>query len=125
MSLAPASGIGQLAGSGAKAIRFVRHGCTNREFFHIVIADVRISQNILFFCIVPERSCTILLIVIYLQRKKEQFQPVVEQVGTFDPMPNTNDEKLLSLNFERIRYWLGRGAEPSKPVAELLGNLET
>jgi ribosomal protein S16 len=25
------------------------------------------------------------------------------------------------LNFERIRYWLGRGAVTSDPVAELLG----
>jgi ribosomal protein S16 len=30
------------------------------------------------------------------------------------------------LNFERIRYWLGRGAVTSEPVAELLGKaLET
>jgi hypothetical protein len=25
------------------------------------------------------------------------------------------------LNFERVRYWLGRGADTSHPVAELLG----
>lgn len=36
-------------------------------------------------------------------------------------MLNERDEKYLALNFERIRYWLGEGADLSTPVAELLG----
>lgn len=28
---------------------------------------------------------------------------------------------MVSLNYERIRHWLGSGAHLSKPVAELLG----
>lgn len=46
---------------------------------------------------------------------------MIEQVGTFDPMTNEHGEKLVSLNFERIRYWIGSGAHITPPVAELLG----
>jgi len=36
-------------------------------------------------------------------------------------MPNIYNEKLVSFNFERIQYWLTKGAQVSKPVADLLG----
>ncbi|EFA06934.1 small ribosomal subunit protein bS16m [Tribolium castaneum] len=91
--LPPSSGIGQFAATSAKVIRFVRAGCTNRPFYHIVVAE----------------------------RRREQFEPVIEQVGSYDPMPNANNEKLVSLNLERISYWIGNGAGCSGPVEELLG----
>lgn len=47
--------------------------------------------------------------------------PVIEQLGSFDPYANANNEKLVALNMERIRFWIGRGALISKPVEELLG----
>lgn len=56
-----------------------------------------------------------------VQKRREQHQPVIEQVGSYDPLPNQFNEKLVSLNLERIRYWLGNGAQASGPVAELLG----
>ncbi|KAL3120829.1 hypothetical protein niasHT_008121 [Heterodera trifolii] len=47
---------------------------------------------------------------------------VLEKLGTFDPLPNDRNEKLVSLNIERIKYWLGlRNANVSMPVLELLG----
>lgn len=46
---------------------------------------------------------------------------MIEQVGTYDPMPNKFDQIMVSLNYERIRHWIGSGAHVSKPVAELLG----
>ncbi|XP_067002761.1 small ribosomal subunit protein bS16m [Anabrus simplex] len=91
--LHPASGGASFARRSAKIIRFARYGCANRPFFHIVV----------------------------MERKKGQHQPVIEQVGTYDPHPNQFNEKLVSLNLERIRYWLGSGADTSTPVAELLG----
>uniref|UniRef100_A0A1L8EIS7 Small ribosomal subunit protein bS16m n=1 Tax=Haematobia irritans TaxID=7368 RepID=A0A1L8EIS7_HAEIR len=91
--LSPASGIGRFYKKSAKIIRFVRQGCTNRPFYHIVVSE----------------------------RRKNQHQPVIEQVGTFDPLPNQYNERLVSFNFERIRYWLGKGAHMSTPAAELLG----
>lgn len=36
-------------------------------------------------------------------------------------MPNERNEKLMAFNFERIRYWMGEGAEVTHPVAEILG----
>ncbi|KAH8404159.1 hypothetical protein KR215_010736 [Drosophila sulfurigaster] len=93
MSLSPASGIGRFYKHSAKIIRFVRLGCTNRPFYHIVV----------------------------MERRKNQHQPVIEQVGSYDPMPNENNERLVALNTERIRFWLGKGAHMSEPAAELLG----
>lgn len=46
---------------------------------------------------------------------------MIEQVGTYDPLVNEHNERLVSFNFERIRHWLGNGAHLSKPAAELLG----
>lgn len=44
------------------------------------------------------------------------------QLGTFDPLPNYNNEKLVSLNIGRLKYWIGtRDANISLAVCELLG----
>lgn len=42
------------------------------------------------------------------------------QVGTYDPLPVAG-RKMVSLNIDRIKHWLGAGATPSEPVAKLLG----
>lgn len=79
---------------GAKlVIRFSRKGCTNRPFYHIQVSDKYWE---------PSDQC-------------------IEQVGTYDPMPNERNEKLASLNFERIRYWMGQGASLSHEAKVLLG----
>uniref|UniRef100_A0A1B6CJJ8 Small ribosomal subunit protein bS16m n=1 Tax=Clastoptera arizonana TaxID=38151 RepID=A0A1B6CJJ8_9HEMI len=88
-----ASGGGRNSKYAPKSIRFQRHGCTNRPFYHIVVAMTSRDKN---------------------------SQPI-EQLGTYDPIPNVYNEKLVSFNFERIGYWIGEGATISKPVAELLG----
>nr|CAG4637524.1 EOG090X0KAD [Ceriodaphnia reticulata]SVE73331.1 EOG090X0KAD [Ceriodaphnia reticulata] len=76
-----------------KVIRLNRHGCTNRPFYHIVVQKTKDTQD----------------------------GPVIEQVGSFDAMPNSQNEKLVALNLERIQYWLAQGAGLSEPVAQLLG----
>ncbi|KAJ8708664.1 hypothetical protein PYW08_010046 [Mythimna loreyi] len=93
MSLPPASGTGRYFARAAKSIRLIRQGCTNRPFFHISVTH----------------------------RRRLNSQPVIEQLGSYDPMPNTNNEKLVALNLERIKFWLGKGAHVTDPVAELLG----
>lgn len=45
----------------------------------------------------------------------------IEQLGTYDPLPNIYNEKLVSFNYDRIKYWIGCGAHPTKAVAKLLG----
>ncbi|KDR12174.1 probable 28S ribosomal protein S16, mitochondrial isoform X1 [Zootermopsis nevadensis] len=89
----PASGGGAYMRYTPKIIRFARHGCTNRPFFHIVVMEKRFNQH----------------------------SQVIEQLGTYDPLGNQYNERLVALNFERVRHWLGRGADTSYPVAELLG----
>ncbi|XP_038068136.1 28S ribosomal protein S16, mitochondrial-like [Patiria miniata] len=75
-------------------IRLARHGCTNRPFYHVVAIH---------------------------NRRGRDSRAYLEQLGTYDPMPNNHNEKLVSFNFERIKYWLARGALPTRPVAMLLG----
>ena len=58
---------------------------------------------------------------ILFQTKIGQHKAPIEQLGSYDPLPNKYNEKLMSLNLERIKYWLGQNASVSKPVAILLG----
>merc|ERR1712080_400380 len=70
-------------------------GCNNRPFYHIIVikASYPTSRHI----------------------------PPLEQVGTYDPLPNNHNEKLVALNLERIQHYLAHGVHLSKPVAQLLG----
>jgi small subunit ribosomal protein S16 len=43
----------------------------------------------------------------------------IEELGHYDPM-NSNPETQTVLNVDRIRYWLGVGAQPSEKVQALL-----
>ncbi|PVD19985.1 hypothetical protein C0Q70_20479 [Pomacea canaliculata] len=45
----------------------------------------------------------------------------LEQLGSYDPLPNIHQEKLVAINFDRLRYWIASGAQCSKPVEHLLG----
>ncbi|XP_008559299.1 probable 28S ribosomal protein S16, mitochondrial [Microplitis demolitor] len=92
--LHPSSGTGVYSELQKKVIRLARYGCANRPFFHIVVMPTKLDQH----------------------------EPPIEQLGTFDPMVNQYNEKLVSFNFERIQFWLGQGnVEISKVVEELLG----
>ena len=44
---------------------------------------------------------------------------VIEELGWYDPVCKDAD-KQVSLNEDRIRYWLSVGAQPSNTVANLL-----
>jgi small subunit ribosomal protein S16 len=76
-------------------IKLFLHGHANRPFFHIAITN---------------------------KFAKHGTHPV-EQLGTYDPMPNKDNQKLVSLNIERVRYWMGQGAEFSLNTARLLGRV--
>ena len=43
---------------------------------------------------------------------------VLEELGWYDPQTHASD-KQVSLNRDRIEYWLGVGAHPSETVREL------
>jgi len=74
-------------------IRFAYYGCVNRPFFTIVATDPNAPRE----------------------------GPIFEQLGTFDPLPNKNKEKVVGLNFDRIQHWLVEGAYLSRNVKALLG----
>lgn len=72
-------------------IRLARGGSKKRPFYHLTVADSRKARNGRF----------------------------VERVGFFNPVA-TGAETRLSVNDERVTYWLGQGAQPSERVASLL-----
>lgn len=58
-----------------------------------------------------------------MQKFREVKDQAIEQIGSFDPMLNEHNEKLIALNFERIQWWLGEGVEISKSAGYILGRL--
>ncbi len=44
---------------------------------------------------------------------------VIEELGTYDPMIPETDAR-VTLNHERVSYWLGVGAQPSESAAVLI-----
>ena len=48
---------------------------------------------------------------------------MIEQLGVYDPMPNINNERLVSINFDRVRHWLGqnKAVEVTPAVQQLFG----
>jgi len=44
-----------------------------------------------------------------------------QKVGTYNPIPNKSGIKEIRLKTDRLRYWIGVGAQPSDRVAWLLG----
>jgi small subunit ribosomal protein S16 len=81
-----------------KAIRLLRHGCANRPFYHIVIMGAR--------------------------RSNKGTYPVIEQLGTYDPLTNAHGEKLVSVNLERVSYWMAQDkVTVAIAVKELLGQM--
>nr|XP_055040940.1 28S ribosomal protein S16, mitochondrial [Misgurnus anguillicaudatus] len=78
---------------GHVVIRLALGGATNRPFYRIVAA----------------------------YNKRARDSKYIEQLGSYDPLPNIYNEKLVAFNYDRIKYWIGCGAHPTKPVAKLLG----
>ena len=47
----------------------------------------------------------------------------IEQIGTFDPMLKKDDPNRLKLLDERVKHWLGVGAQPTDRVLRLLDKM--
>ncbi len=47
----------------------------------------------------------------------------IEYLGTYNPHAEEPREK-IKVDLERVRYWLDKGAQPSKTVAQLLSRIE-
>lgn len=77
----------------ALAMRLSRGGRKKRPFYRIVVADKRMPRD----------------------------GRYIERLGTYNPLLNDDNENRVTLNKERIEYWLGQGAKPSERVALFLG----
>uniref|UniRef100_A0AAZ3QWG4 Small ribosomal subunit protein bS16m n=1 Tax=Oncorhynchus tshawytscha TaxID=74940 RepID=A0AAZ3QWG4_ONCTS len=62
--------------------------------------------------------------IVAAYNKRARDSKYIEQLGSYDPLPNIYNEKLVSINSGRIKYWMGCGAHSTKPVAKLLGWLD-
>lgn len=77
----------------ALKIRMTRGGRKKRPFYGIVVADSRMPRDGRF----------------------------IEKVGTYNPLLAKDDKNRVTLNEERIKYWISEGAKPSDRVATFLG----
>mmetsp|Transcript_9385 Transcript_9385/g.24281 ORF Transcript_9385/g.24281 Transcript_9385/m.24281 type:complete len:103 (+) Transcript_9385:34-342(+) len=73
-------------------MRLQRWGATHRPFYRVVVANARAPRDGKF----------------------------IERIGTYDPLIDHTGRKKIALNFERAKYWLSVGAQPSETVARLL-----
>jgi small subunit ribosomal protein S16 len=76
----------------ALKIRLTRGGAKKRPFFRIVVADIRAPRDGRF----------------------------IERLGTYDPLLPKDADNRVTLNEERIKYWLSHGARPTDRVNRFL-----
>ncbi|HKI73642.1 MAG TPA: 30S ribosomal protein S16 [Pseudomonadales bacterium] len=74
-------------------IRLARAGNKKRPFYHITVADSRVSRDGRF----------------------------VERIGFYNPIARGAEEG-IRLDVERLDYWQGQGAQLSERVAKLVKN---
>jgi len=73
-------------------IRMQRIGRSRRPFYRIQVLDERVRRD----------------------------GAAIEQVGWYDPLAK-DPAKQIKLNEERVKYWIGVGAQPSDTVRDMLG----
>jgi small subunit ribosomal protein S16 len=75
-------------------IRLARAGTKKRPFYRIVLADSRSPRDGKF----------------------------IERLGSYDPMLPQDHKARIVLNEERIKHWLGHGAQPTERLARVFSN---
>lgn len=76
----------------ATALRFSRGGSKKNPYFRLVATDSRSPRDSKF----------------------------IEKLGTYNPLLAKDDAKRVTVDVERVKYWLGTGAQPSETVARFL-----
>ena len=79
----------------AVRIRLSRGGSKKRPFYRVVAADQRAPRDGRF----------------------------IEKLGTYNPLLPQDHEQRLVINEERVKYWLGVGAQPTERLEKLFSNL--
>ena len=78
----------------ALKIRLARGGAKKRPYYRIVVAEASAPRD----------------------------GRYVERVGTYNPMVPKDHEKRLTLNGERINFWMSKGAQPTERVHKMLAS---
>ena len=78
----------------AMKLRLARGGSKKRPFYRIVAADSRAPRD----------------------------GRYIERLGTYNPLLPKDNEQRVTMNVERVQYWLGQGAEPTDRVSRMLEN---
>ena len=78
----------------ALKIRLSRGGAKKRPFYRIVVAEASAPRD----------------------------GRYVERVGTYNPMVPKDHEQRLTLNGERISFWMSKGAQPTERVHKMLAS---
>jgi small subunit ribosomal protein S16 len=76
----------------AMKIRLARGGSKKRPFYRIVAADSRMPRDGRF----------------------------IEKLGTYNPLLPKDSEERVTMNMDRINYWLGEGAQPTDRISRML-----
>jgi len=79
----------------ALKIRLARGGAKKRPFYRIVVAEASAPRD----------------------------GRYVERVGTYNPMVPKDHEQRLTLNSERISFWMSKGAQPTERVHKMLASV--
>lgn len=54
-----------------------------------------------------------------MDQRSARDSKTIEELGFYDPL-EPDDEKALRVDGERVKYWLGVGAQPSSTVRSLI-----
>ena len=77
-------------------IRLSMGGVRKRPVYKIVVADGRYSRDGKF----------------------------IEKVGSYNPLLPKDKKERIKVEFERIKYWISKGAQPTLRVSRILGEMK-
>ena len=77
-------------------IRLSMGGVRKRPVYKIVVADGRYSRDGKF----------------------------IEKVGSYNPLLPKDKKERIKVEFERIKYWISKGAQPTLRVSRILGEIQ-
>ena len=62
--------------------------------------------------------------IVIADSRKPRDGKFIEKVGFFNPLLPKDKKERLSLDVERIKHWLSKGAKPSERIARFLGDAD-
>ena len=62
--------------------------------------------------------------IVIADSRKPRDGRFIEKVGFFNPLLPKDKKERLSLDVERIKHWLSKGAKPSERIARFLGDAD-